>query len=66
MRRVTLYFFIFFVLIVTFPGFALLNRPTPFILGLPFNLFCLAVLVLSAMAVLYALYRAEGDDGDGA
>ncbi len=59
MRRVTLIYLICFLLTVTWPGFTLINRPTPLILGLPFNLFCLAVLILGGMGVLYALYRSE-------
>ncbi|MEO1015373.1 MAG: hypothetical protein AAFX08_09340 [Pseudomonadota bacterium] len=60
MRRVTFIYLTFFLLAVTWPGFTLINRPTPIVLGLPFNLFCLAVLILAGMGVLYALYRSEG------
>ncbi|RZO67044.1 MAG: permease [Parvularculaceae bacterium] len=61
MRRVTLVFFIGFLVLTTWPGFTLLNRPTPFILGLPFNLFALVVLIIAGMGVLFALYLSERD-----
>ena len=61
MRLLALTYFVGFLAAVTWPGFTLFNRPTPIILGLPFNLFCLSVLILSGMGVLYALYRSEKD-----
>lgn len=62
MRVFTLIFFIGFLAMVTWPGFGLVNRPTPFVLGLPFNLFAIAALVIAGMAVLYALYLSDKGD----
>lgn len=62
MRVVTAVYFCFFLLAVTWPGFSLFNRVEPLILGLPFNLFSLAILILIGMGVLYALYLSEPRD----
>ncbi|MBI1393244.1 MAG: hypothetical protein GC152_10940 [Alphaproteobacteria bacterium] len=61
MRLFSLIFFLFFLVAVTWPGFELVNRPTPIVLGLPFNLFAIAILVLAGMAVLFALYLSDKD-----
>ncbi|MGF1453906.1 MAG: hypothetical protein ACFB6R_00870 [Alphaproteobacteria bacterium] len=65
-RLCAVVYFAFFAIAVTWPGFTLVNRVEPLILGLPFNLFALAVLILGGMGVLYALYRTQDDpDHDG-
>lgn len=48
-----------FLIAMTWPGFMLFNRVTPLIFGLPFNLFCIALFIIIAMAVLFLLYRSE-------
>lgn len=58
-RRLTAAYMIAFLLAVIWPGFLLFNRVTPIILGLPFNLFCIALLITVGMGVLFALYRSE-------
>ncbi len=59
MRGVAAVYFAVFTIMVTWPGFTLFNRVTPFILGLPFNLFFLACLILGGMIVLWLLHGAE-------
>ncbi len=61
-RGVALAYFIAFTFLVIWPGALIYNRATPLILGLPFNLFVIALLVLGGLAVLFMLYRAEGGD----
>ena len=58
-RLLTTAYMIAFLLAVTWPGFLLFNRVTPIILGLPFNLFCIALFILIGMGVLYLLYKSE-------
>ena len=58
-RWLTAIYMITFLIAVTWPGFLLFNRVTPIILGLPFNLFCIALFILIGMAVLFLLYRSE-------
>ena len=63
-RRLTIVYLVAFLFAVTWPGFLLFNHVHPLILGLPFNLFCIALFIVMGMAVLFLLYRAE-DAGDG-
>lgn len=58
-RWLTAVYMIAFLLAVTWPGFLLFNRVTPIILGLPFNLFFIALLITVGMGVLFILYRSE-------
>ena len=58
-RRLTIVYMIAFLFAVTWPGFLLFNRVQPILLGLPFNLFCIALFIVIGMAVLFLLYRAE-------
>ena len=58
-RWLTAAYMIAFLLGVTWPGFLLFNRVTPIILGLPFNLFFIALLISVGMGVLFILYRSE-------
>lgn len=48
-----------FLFLTTWPGALIFNRVEPLILGLPFNLFCLALLILIALGMLTALYLSE-------
>ena len=61
-RRLTIAYMIAFLLAVTWPGFLIFNHVQPIIFGLPFNLFCIALLVVGGMAVLLLLYRAENNN----
>lgn len=58
-RRLTAAYMVGFLLAVTWPGFTLFNRVTPIVIGLPFNLFCIAVFIVIGMAVLALLYHSE-------
>lgn len=48
-----------FLLATTWPGALLFNRIQPLILGLPFNLFVIAFLIVGALGLLTALYVSE-------
>jgi len=48
-----------FLLATTWPGAQLINKVEPFILGLPFNLFAIALLIIGALVMLTALYVSE-------
>lgn len=63
-RRLAAIFMMVFLIAVTWPGFMLFNRVHPILLGLPFNLFCIAVFITLAMAVLFLLYRSEEQHDD--
>ncbi|MEL6324874.1 MAG: hypothetical protein AAFQ84_11665 [Pseudomonadota bacterium] len=52
-----------FLLATTWPGALLLNRVQPFVLGLPFNLFCIALLIMGALGLLAVLYVSEQRSG---
>lgn len=43
----------------TWPGAQLINKVEPLIMGLPFNLFFIALLILVALALLVVLYVSE-------
>ena len=58
-RWLTAVYMVSFLIAVTWPGFLLFNRVTPIIIGLPFNLFCIALFIVVGMAVLFLLYRSE-------
>ena len=58
-RKLAALYVVLFALTVTWPGFLLFNRPTPLVLGLPFNLFVLAVLVSAGVVALFFLYLSE-------
>ena len=58
-RRLTAIYMVAFLFAVTWPGFLLFNHVKPIILGLPFNLFCIALFIIIGMGVLFLLYRAE-------
>lgn len=48
-----------FLLATTWPGAMVFNRATPFVIGLPFNLFVLASLITLALGLLALLYFSE-------
>ncbi|MEL6708052.1 MAG: hypothetical protein AAFP79_07205 [Pseudomonadota bacterium] len=52
-------YMLFFLALTTWPGVTLINRVEPFVLGLPLNLFMIAVLILGGLALLTALYLSE-------
>ena len=58
-RGIVAVYLLVFLFGTTWPGTTLYNSATPFVLGLPFNLFVLAALVATALAVLAALYFSE-------
>ncbi len=58
-RWLTTTYMIVFLFAVTWPCFSLFNRVEPIILGLPFNLFCIALLIVIGMALLFLLYAVE-------
>lgn len=63
-RYLTVAYMAFFVLLTIWPGATLINRIEPFVLGLPLNLFLIALLILGGLAVLTALYLSEKRSGD--
>ncbi|WP_298336779.1 hypothetical protein [uncultured Erythrobacter sp.] len=52
-------YLVLFLLGTTWPGAMLFNHVEPLMLGLPFNLFVLAVLISFALVLLAALYASE-------
>lgn len=58
-RALVLAYMIVFLLATTWPGAMMFNSVTPLILGLPFNLFMIAILIVLAIALLTALYVSE-------
>lgn len=48
-----------FLVAVTWPGAMLFNSVEPLVLGLPFNLFLIALLILGALCLLACLYICE-------
>ena len=50
---------LFFLLATTWPGATLINHVEPLVLGLPFNLFFIALLIMIALGLLTALYISE-------
>ena len=48
-----------FVMLTIWPGAALVNAARPFVLGLPFNLFVIALLIVGGLGALTLLYLSE-------
>ena len=48
-----------FVFLTTWPGVGLINVVEPLVLGLPLNLFLIAILIVGGLGVLTALYFSE-------
>ena len=58
-RMAVLTYMLLFLLATTWPGALLFNQIQPLILGLPFNLFFIALLITGGLGVLTALYFSE-------
>ena len=58
-RWLTFLYVVAFLLAMTWPGFLIFNHVKPLVLGLPFNLFCIALFIIVGMGVLFLLYHAE-------
>lgn len=58
-RWAVVIYMVLFLLATTWPGAALFNDVTPFVMGLPFNLFFIALLICGGLGVLVALYFSE-------
>lgn len=52
-------YMVLFLLATTWPGAAYFNNIEPLVLGLPFNLFFIAMLIVGGLAMLVALYVSE-------
>ena len=63
-RWITAAYMLFFLLATTWPGATLMNHVEPFVLGLPFNLFFIALLIVIALGLLTALYMSEQRTGE--
>lgn len=48
-----------FLLATTWPGVMLINHAEPLVMGLPFNLFALALIISVGLVMLAALYISE-------
>ena len=58
-RAAATIYFVLFLIFVTWPGFVPFNRPLPLVLGLPFNMFAIALWVGFGAVVLFVLDRSE-------
>jgi len=58
-RALVTAYLVLFLLATTWPGAMLFNKAEPLMLGLPFNLFILAMLISVALMLLAALYFSE-------
>ena len=59
MRRIVAAYLVVFLAGTTYPGVTLFNQVEPLVIGLPFNLFVLALLIVIALVLLAALYISE-------
>ncbi|MEM9310108.1 MAG: hypothetical protein AAGA34_01565 [Pseudomonadota bacterium] len=57
-------YMVLFLSLTTWPGVSVINSVTPLVLGLPFNLFCIAVLIVGGLCILAALYASERRSND--
>lgn len=64
MRWIVAAYMLLFLLATTWPGATLMNHVEPFVLGLPFNLFFIALLIVIALSLLTALYMSEQRTGE--
>ena len=55
---------VLFLSLTTWPGVSVINSVTPLVLGLPFNLFGIAVLIVGGLCILAALYASERRSND--
>ena len=58
-RGVLIGYSLLFVALTIWPGATLINSVEPLVLGLPFNLFVIAMLILGGLGILTALYLSE-------
>ncbi len=58
-RWAVVVYMVLFLFATTWPGASFFNDLTPFFLGLPFNLFFIAMLISGGLCVLVALYVSE-------
>ena len=58
-RMIVAAYLALFMVGTTFPGATLFNQVEPLVIGLPFNLFMLALLIVIALMLLIALYISE-------
>lgn len=58
-RWLVLAYMAVFIFVTTWPGVQLFNHVYPLVLGLPFNLFVIALVIIGALGVLAALYVSE-------
>lgn len=58
-RRIVAAYMVIFLAGTTYPGVTLFNQVEPLVIGLPFNLFMLALLIVIALVLLGALYITE-------
>ena len=59
MRRIVAAYVVVFLAATTYPGVTLFNQVEPLVIGLPLNLFMLALLIVIALMLLAALYVSE-------
>jgi hypothetical protein len=59
-RRLTMAFFLAYTIALTYPGVLPFNRARPFVLGVPFTLFWVALWVVLAFGVFLALHGTRG------
>ncbi|MEM7688823.1 MAG: hypothetical protein AAF291_07355 [Pseudomonadota bacterium] len=52
-------YMVLFAALTTWPGASLISAVEPFIAGLPFNLFAIALLIIGGLGLLTALYISE-------
>ncbi|MEO0883694.1 MAG: hypothetical protein AAFY34_13335 [Pseudomonadota bacterium] len=62
-RWAVIAYMLLFLLATTWPGAMLFNHVQPLVLGLPFNLFVIALLIIGALGLLTALYISEQRTG---
>lgn len=58
-RWIVAAYMLLFLVATTWPGADLINTVQPLVLGLPFNLFMIAFLIVIALGLLTALYFSE-------
>lgn len=62
-RWIVVAYMLVFLALTTWPGAELINKAEPLIIGLPFNLFAIAVLILGGLGLLVWLYFSEKRSG---
>lgn len=63
-RGIVVAYLLIFLGATTWPGATIYNQALPLVLGLPFNLFILALLIMLALVLLAALYISETRSSD--